>query len=120
MTTDIAGAAQPAGEHGLTTGEYITHHLHHNASHLQRSIIDFSIVHYDTLFWSILLATVAALFLWAAARRARNSATRPVSKKVAKTVLFTWPCGSRSPKRITSPVRPGNCSRSGKTRAGLA
>ena len=50
----------------------------------------------------------------------RSSMTRPVSKNVAKTVLFTWPCGSRSPNRIMSLVRPGNCSSRGKTRAGLA
>lgn len=71
MTTEnAAGAAQAAGEHGITAGQYITHHLGHNASHPQSSIIDFSVIHYDTLFWSISLAAIAALLLWAAARRA--------------------------------------------------
>jgi F-type H+-transporting ATPase subunit a len=71
MTTEnAAAAAQPAGEHALTSGQYITHHLGHNASAKQTDIIDFGIVHYDTLFWSITLAAVAALFLWMAARRA--------------------------------------------------
>lgn len=71
MTTEIAaGAAQTAAGHAPTSGEYIKHHLGHNASADQTSVIDFSIVHYDTLFWSITLAAVAALFLWMAARRA--------------------------------------------------
>jgi F-type H+-transporting ATPase subunit a len=70
MTTEIAAGAAPAGEHGITTGEYITHHLHHNASHPQQGPIDFSVIHYDTIFWSVLLAAFAAIFLIAAARRA--------------------------------------------------
>jgi F-type H+-transporting ATPase subunit a len=70
MTTEnVAGAAQPASEHVITTGEYITHHLHHNASHLQNGPIDFSVIHYDTIFWSVLLAAITSIILIAAARR---------------------------------------------------
>ena len=71
MTTENAAeVAAPAGEHVLTTGQYITHHLGHNASAKQTSIIDFSIIHYDTIFWSVTMAFLAGLFLWMAARRA--------------------------------------------------
>jgi F-type H+-transporting ATPase subunit a len=71
MTTEIAaGAVQAVGEHGLTAGEYIKHHLHHNASAAQSGPIDFSVIHYDTILWSVLLAAFAAIFLIAAARRA--------------------------------------------------
>jgi F-type H+-transporting ATPase subunit a len=70
MTIEIAAGALPAGEHAETAGEYIKHHLHHNTSHLQNGPIDFSVIHYDTIFWSVLLAAVAAIFLIAAARRA--------------------------------------------------
>jgi F-type H+-transporting ATPase subunit a len=70
MTTEIAAGAQPAGEHAITTGEYITHHLHYNASSLQHGPIDFSVIHYDTIFWSVALACITAIFLIAAARRA--------------------------------------------------
>jgi F-type H+-transporting ATPase subunit a len=70
MTTEIAEGAQPVGEHAVTAGEYIKHHLHHNASHAQQGPIDFSVIHYDTIFWSVLLAAVAAIFLIMAARRA--------------------------------------------------
>jgi F-type H+-transporting ATPase subunit a len=71
MTTEIAaGAVQAVGEHGLTAGEYIKHHLHHNASAAQSGPIDFSVIHYDTILRSVLLAAFAAIFLIAAARRA--------------------------------------------------
>jgi F-type H+-transporting ATPase subunit a len=71
MTTEIAaGAVQAAGEHGLTAGEYIKHHLHHNASAAQNGPIDFSVIHYDTIMWSVLMAAFAAIFLIVAARRA--------------------------------------------------
>jgi F-type H+-transporting ATPase subunit a len=70
MTTEIAEGALPAGEHAMTAGEYIKHHLHHNASHAQNGPIDFSVVHYDTILWSVVLAAIAAILLILAARRA--------------------------------------------------
>jgi F-type H+-transporting ATPase subunit a len=71
MTTEtVAAAAHPAAEHTLTAAQYITHHLGYNASKHQTSVIDFSVIHYDTIFWSVLLATFACVFLIIAARRA--------------------------------------------------
>lgn len=64
--TEIAGAAA----HAPTSGEYIKHHLGHNASAQQAGIFDFSIVHYDTIFWSVTMAILAGFLLWLAARRA--------------------------------------------------
>ena len=64
-TETVAGAAA----HAPTTGEYITHHLGHNASAKQTAIVDFSIIHYDTIFWSVSMAILAGLLLWLAARR---------------------------------------------------
>ncbi len=68
MTTSTEVAAGAAA-HAPTTGEYITHHLGHNASAKQTSIVDFSIIHYDTIFWSVFMAIAAGLLLWLAARR---------------------------------------------------
>jgi len=65
-STDIAAGA---AVHAPTSGEYIKHHLGHNASAHQTSIFDFSIIHYDTIFWSVTLAILAGLLLWMAARR---------------------------------------------------
>lgn len=70
MTSTATETAAGAVAHAPTTGEYITHHLGHNASAKQTSIIDFSIIHYDTIFWSISMAILAGLLLWLAARRA--------------------------------------------------
>jgi F-type H+-transporting ATPase subunit a len=70
MTTEIAGAAQPAAEHALTSGQYITHHLGHLRSSPQPGIVDFSVINYDTLFWSISMAVITCLLLWAASRKA--------------------------------------------------
>ena len=71
MTTEtVAASAHPAAEHTLTAGQYITHHLGYNANKHQVSVIDFSVIHYDTIFWSVLLATIACVFLIIAARRA--------------------------------------------------
>lgn len=67
-TETMAGAAA----HAPTSGEYIKHHLGHNASAHQTSVIDFSIVHYDTIFWSVTMAILAGLLLWLAARRATS------------------------------------------------
>jgi F-type H+-transporting ATPase subunit a len=72
MTTEIAAAAHSAGEHVVTSGEYITHHLGHLRSAPQTKIIDFSIINYDTIFWSVALALVTGLLLWLAARRATS------------------------------------------------
>jgi F-type H+-transporting ATPase subunit a len=70
MTTEIAAAAHPAAEHSLTSGQYITHHLGHLRSTPQTSIIDFSIINYDTIFWSVAMAVITGLLLWMAARKA--------------------------------------------------
>ncbi|HKQ11831.1 MAG TPA: F0F1 ATP synthase subunit A [Steroidobacteraceae bacterium] len=64
-------ASESGGEHG---GEglsgYIAHHLHHLSSKEQHSIFDPSIVHWDTLFFSLLLAAIVLLLLRMAASRA--------------------------------------------------
>jgi F-type H+-transporting ATPase subunit a len=60
-----------AEEHATTAGEYIGHHLTHLRSGEQNFIADFSILNYDTLFWSVVLGVLGVLFLWNVAKRAR-------------------------------------------------
>ncbi len=72
MATEIAAAAHPAGEHALTSGQYITHHLGHLRSSPQKDIIDFSVINYDTILWSVLMAVVTAVLLIIAARRSTS------------------------------------------------
>ncbi|HZX28058.1 MAG TPA: F0F1 ATP synthase subunit A [Telluria sp.] len=68
----VAEVAAPAGEHGVTAGGYITHHLQHWRSTHQAGIIDFSIINYDTLLWSITLGLLTVFLLWLAARRSTS------------------------------------------------
>ena len=67
-TETVAGAAA----HAPTSGEYIKHHLGHNASGQQVGVFDLNIIHYDTIFWSVAMAILAGLLLWLAARRATS------------------------------------------------
>ncbi|WP_322010855.1 F0F1 ATP synthase subunit A [Paraburkholderia sp. J12] len=56
----------------LDPAEYITHHLTFFSSKPQSSVVDFSIINYDTLFWSILTGLATILILWLAARKATS------------------------------------------------
>ena len=62
-------AEDHAAEHGPTAGEYIGHHLTHLRSHEQNGIIDFSVINYDTLFWSILMGVIGIFFMWRIAKK---------------------------------------------------
>ncbi len=66
MTTTVEGAAN----HAPTASEYIKHHLGHLSNHHQDGPVDFSIIHYDTMFWSILMGVLGCLVMWMAARKA--------------------------------------------------
>ena len=66
-----AQAAEHASQ-GPTAGEYIQHHLQHLRSHEQTNIIDFSVINFDTLFWSIAMGALAVWLLYRAAKRATS------------------------------------------------
>jgi F-type H+-transporting ATPase subunit a len=57
-----------------TASEYIVHHMGHfnNIGEPQSVIADFSVVNYDSLFWSILMGGIVILMLWRAARSATS------------------------------------------------
>ena len=69
MTTETAEAVHTAAAHAPTAGEYIKHHLGHFRSAEQPGIVDFSVLNYDTIFWSVFMAVVTCLILWAVTRR---------------------------------------------------
>lgn len=62
-------ASESGGEHGGLSG-YISHHLTHLASAKQTSLFDPSVVHLDTVFFSLLSAAILLFVLRLAARRA--------------------------------------------------
>lgn len=55
-----------------TAGEYVVHHLGHLTStgKPQTAIIDFSIINFDTVFWSVLLGALAVFLMARVARHA--------------------------------------------------
>ena len=57
---------------GPTATEYIQHHMTHLSSMKQGVIVDFSIVNYDTIFFSILMMVCVFFLLRAGAKRATS------------------------------------------------
>ncbi|NJO13552.1 MAG: F0F1 ATP synthase subunit A [Gammaproteobacteria bacterium] len=62
--------ASEGGEHG-GMAEYISHHLRHLASDSQMSLFDPSIIHFDTITFSLLCGAVVLIALRMAAARAK-------------------------------------------------
>jgi F-type H+-transporting ATPase subunit a len=60
-----------ADAHAPTPSEYIVHHLTHfnGTGEAQKSIVDFSVVNWDTVFFSVLLAALTAFLLARAASK---------------------------------------------------
>ncbi len=71
-------AAEHAGTHGPSAGEYIQHHLQHLQTNFslqgvkQTSIVDFSVFNADSLFYSVLLGALGCFLMWRAARKATS------------------------------------------------
>lgn len=82
MTTTVEGAVQ----HAPTAGEYIKHHLGHLSNHHQDGPVDFSVLHYDTIFWSALMGLIGCLLMWKAARSATSGV--PGRFQAAVEILF--------------------------------
>jgi len=69
----MAAESTAAAEHaGPTAGEYIGHHLTHLRSAEQHTIADFSVVNWDSVFWSVFLGVVGLFVLWRVARSATS------------------------------------------------
>jgi F-type H+-transporting ATPase subunit a len=63
-----------AAEHAPNASEYIVHHLTHlnSLGHKQAALVDWSVFHLDTLFWSVTLGLLAVLVLARAAAKATS------------------------------------------------
>ena len=63
-----------AAEHAPNASEYIVHHLTHlnSLGHKQAALVDWSVFHIDTLFWSITLGLLSVLILARAAAKATS------------------------------------------------
>ncbi|MDP2824695.1 MAG: F0F1 ATP synthase subunit A [Sulfuritalea sp.] len=63
-----------AAEHAPNASEYIVHHLTHlnSLGHKQAALVDWSVFHLDTLFWSVSLGLLVVLILARAAAKATS------------------------------------------------
>src|SRR6187431_905625 len=61
-----------AEAHAPAAGEYIVHHLSHLSNGKPKSLVDFSVINYDSLFFSIALGVIGCFLLWKAARAATS------------------------------------------------
>jgi len=68
----MALMASEGGGHGGGFAEYISHHLQHLASKTQKGMFDPSVVHLDTIFFSLLCAALVLFLLRLAAARATS------------------------------------------------
>lgn len=82
-------AAENAAEHTPSAGEYIVHHLTFLRNKEPSGIIDMSVVHWDTVFFSVLLAVVfAGSFYWAARKATSTSAPKGFQAFVELLIEF--------------------------------
>ena len=58
--------------HAPTAGEYIIHHLTHLGTGKPKGLVDFSIVNYDSVFFTTLIGVLGCFLLWKAARKATS------------------------------------------------
>ena len=61
-----------ADAHAPTASEYIQHHLLHLQNIKQNSVIDFSVVNIDSVFFSVLCGALGLFVLWLGARKATS------------------------------------------------
>lgn len=61
-----------ADAHAPTASEYIVHHLQHLQNIKQTSIVDFSVVNYDSVIVGLVVGALALFVLWLAARKATS------------------------------------------------
>ena len=59
-----------ATSEALTGPEYVSHHLHYLTSAPQHGLFDIHVIHFDTLFFSLLTAAITIVGMWLVARRA--------------------------------------------------
>lgn len=59
-----------ASTHAPTANEYVTHHLTHLSNAKQTGMVDWSVIHLDSIFFSILLGLITVFLLARAAARA--------------------------------------------------
>ena len=70
-------AVEHAAEHAPSANEYILHHLTFLSNKTAKGIVDFSVINWDSVFFSVLLAVLFGGSFYIAARRARITSDVP-------------------------------------------
>src|ERR1043166_6143207 len=65
-------AAEGSEGHALSAGDYIVHHLTHLSTGKPKGLVDFSVVNFDSVFFSIVIGALGCWLLWLAARKATS------------------------------------------------
>jgi F-type H+-transporting ATPase subunit a len=65
-------AAEGAAANAPTAGEYIIHHLTHLQNQHQHGPADFSVINWDSTFFTIVVGVLGCWLLWLAARKATS------------------------------------------------
>jgi F-type H+-transporting ATPase subunit a len=84
----LALMANEGGEAPETLSGYISHHLHHLSNHEPGGLVDFSVVHLDTIFFALLCALIVLIPLRIAAVRATSGV--PGKFQLAVELLIDW------------------------------
>jgi len=58
--------------HALTAGEYVVHHLTHLSNGKPASLVDFSVINFDSAVFSAVLGILGCFILWRAASKATS------------------------------------------------
>src|SRR5690349_5813907 len=79
-----------AEAHAPTPSEYIVHHLTHfnGTGGAQKNIIDFSVVNWDTVLFSVLMAVATGWLLYKAARQVTSGVPGRFSGAIESLVEF--------------------------------
>lgn len=81
--------ADHAAEEGSSQiGEYIGHHITFLANKKQEAVVDMSVIHWDSVFWSVFLSAVFLLTFYLVARKATAGVPRGMQNFIEFLVEF--------------------------------
>ena len=85
---DLNSMSVAEGTPAESPGVYITHHITFLTNHAPHGIVDFSVVNFDTVFFSILLAVVLGALFYGVARRATTGVPGKLQCAIEMIVEF--------------------------------
>src|SRR5262245_35150480 len=81
-------AVETAAEQAPNANEYILHHLTFLSNKEAKGIVDFSVIHWDSVFFSVALAVIFAGSFWLAARKSTAGVPKGFQSFVEMVIDF--------------------------------